>query len=228
VGQLATVTSDSTFFLKTAKSKQAIPLTSEELTQSKPNTRVFPLKADHIKNPARRDLLIFCDNDRGDINKQTQLVHLFKERWHQTKRHRKTAIRGKYLPHIHQYDTLKQEILQVQELMAAIAELETEESSKNKGKERAKTPEESSDTSSDKETESLINQQIRNSPVHLHQILTPARITSLLGMTTHTVTAESSTQQGQGPQMQNTSQVSLPEQKPTKDHISELFNRHLK
>jgi hypothetical protein len=94
-----------------AESKQAIPLTSEELTQSKPNTRVFPLKANHPKNPARRDLLIFCNNDRGDINKQTQLVHLFEGRWHQTTRHGKTAIRGEHLPHIHQYDIPEQEIL---------------------------------------------------------------------------------------------------------------------
>jgi hypothetical protein len=179
-----------------AKSKQAIPLTSEELTQSKPNTRVFPLKANHEKNPARRDLLIFCDNDRGDINKQTQLVHLFEGRWHQTKRHGKMAIRGKHLPHIHQYDTPEQEVLQVQELTAAIAKLETKESAKDKGKEWARTLEESSDTSSNEEAESPIDQQIRNSPINLHRTLTPARITSLLGMTTHTTTAEATTQQG--------------------------------
>jgi hypothetical protein len=128
------------------------------LTQHKPNTRVFLLKANHAKNPARRDLLIFCNNDRGDINKQTQLVHLFKKGWHQTKRHGKTAIRGEYLPHIHQYDTPKQEVLQVQELTAAIAKLETEELAKGKGKEQTKTPEESSDTSSDEEAESPIDQ----------------------------------------------------------------------
>jgi hypothetical protein len=87
-----------------AESKQAIPLTSEELTQSRPNTRVFLLKANHAKNPAKRDLLIFCDNDKGDINKQTQLVHLFEGKWYQTMRHGKTAIRGEHLLHIHQYD----------------------------------------------------------------------------------------------------------------------------
>jgi hypothetical protein len=80
--QVVTVTPDSTFYFKTAESQQVTSLTSEELTQSKPNTRVFPLKANHAKNPAKRDLLIFCDNDKGDINKQTQLVHLFKGRWH--------------------------------------------------------------------------------------------------------------------------------------------------
>jgi hypothetical protein len=95
-------------------------------------------------------------------------VHLFEGRWHQTRRHGRTAIRGEYLPHIHQYNIPEQEVLQVQELTAAIAELETKESAKGKGKEWAKTPEESSDTSSDKETESPINQQIRNSPINLH------------------------------------------------------------
>jgi hypothetical protein len=105
---------------------------------------------------------------------------------------RKNRYQRKIFPYIHQYDTPEQEILQVQELTAAIAELETKGSSKGRGKEQAKTPEESSDSSSDKE--SPIDQQIRNSPFYLYQTLTPARITSLLGMTMHTTTAETTTQ----------------------------------
>jgi Retrotransposon gag protein len=47
-------------------------------------------------------------------------------------------------------------------------------------------------------------------------------------MTTHTTTAEAATQRGQGPQTQPTSRASTPEPKPTKNHISGLFNQHLK
>jgi hypothetical protein len=47
-------------------------------------------------------------------------------------------------------------------------------------------------------------------------------------MTTHTTTAEVTAQQEQGPHTQPMSRISTPELKPTKNHISGLFNQHLK
>jgi hypothetical protein len=119
-----------------------------------------------------------------------------------------------------------EETIYTRELVATLAEIEeveqTPRARQTQKDKRVAISEESSESSSDSKSDSSVDQQIRNSPIDPQITLTLAKMTTLL------TTAGTSTQQGQGPDMQPLSRISTPDHPAKKSNIGALFNHYLK
>src|SRR5260370_14336408 len=138
-------------------STKEIVLTPEQLSKYKANYRVRKLDVDNPRNHTGKDLLIYCDNDYGQLNTGSILVCLWNNHWHKIARPNHPIL-GEEIPWLHTYNGNK-------------PTLRTSPPQPNKGKETA------SEQSIDDSDQRALDDQIRNSPTVIQQNLpapTPA------------------------------------------------------
>src|SRR5258707_8395580 len=140
------VTLDSTSLHKMA-SKADQPLTQEELLVGKPNSRVFTLSKDDLRNPAGRTLQFFSTYDPIRVGGALP-VTLYNGIWHQIS---KEFTLANAAPAIHDYN-------------------EQSNMSKEKGKSLTDT-----EDNIDESLQKAIDQSIRESPLAPNAILPPRK-----------------------------------------------------
>ncbi len=130
-----------------ASSTKEIVLTPKQLVKYKVNYRVRKLDIDSPRNHTGKDLLIYCDNDYGQLNTGSILVCLWNGHWHRLACP-DNPILGDEIPWLHRYNGDKPTS------HAPTPQL-------NKGKETA------SDQSIDDSDQKTLNKQIRQSPTDI-------------------------------------------------------------
>src|SRR5258708_10485647 len=137
-----------------ASNAQEIVLTPEQLSKYKVNHRVRKLDVDNPRNHTGKDLLIYCDNNYGQLNTGSILMCLWNGHWHKIVRPNHPIL-GEEIPWLHQYDGDK-----------PVSRISTPQP--DKGKETA------SDQSIDDSDQKALDEQIRNSPTTTQKpILSP-------------------------------------------------------
>ena len=150
---LVAVTLDSTFLFKTASSAKEIVLTPEQLNKYKVNYQVRKLDVDNPRNHTGKDLLIYCDNNYGQLNTGSILVCLWNNHWHKIARPNHPIL-GEEIPWLHTYDGDK-----------PTSRASTPQP--DKGKETA------SKQSIDDSNQKALDEQIRNSPTITQKLSLP-------------------------------------------------------
>src|SRR5260370_17114035 len=84
-------------------STKEIVLTPDQLTKYKANYWVRKLDVDNPRNHTGKDLLIYCDNDYGQLNTGSILVCLWNNHWHRLACP-DNPILGDEIPWLHRYN----------------------------------------------------------------------------------------------------------------------------
>src|SRR5260370_40896984 len=119
-------------------------MTAEQVIKYKTNYRVRKLELNNPRNHTGKDLLIYCDNDYGQLNTGSILVCPWNDHWHKIARP-DHPILGEEIPWLHTYDGDR-------------PTPRTPTPQPDKGKETA------SEQSIDDSDQKALDDQIRNSP----------------------------------------------------------------
>ena len=126
-------------------------LTPEQLVKYKVNYRVRKLDADNPRNHTGKALLIYCNNNYGQLNTGSILMCLWNDHWHKLA-HPNHPILGEEIPWLHQYDGDK-----------PASRIPTPQPDKGK--------ETTSDQSIDDSDQKALDEQIRQSPTTIQKPL---------------------------------------------------------
>src|SRR5260370_23152249 len=132
-------------------STKEIVLTPDQLTKYKANYWVRKLDVDNPRNHTGKDLLIYCDNDYGQLNTGSILVFLWNTRWHKIACPDHPTL-GEEIPWLHRYNRDK-----------PASRAPTPQP--NKGKETA------SEQSINDSDQKALDDQIRQSPTNIQEPL---------------------------------------------------------
>jgi len=133
-------------------------LTEEQVTLTRPNTRVVTVLPGQHRNKRGYAFQAFCNNDQLEVNALSKAVCLVNQRWYHLDHSLGKTYVGKPLPEVHEFD---------------IKETEPEKATSQD--EAPKQPDTSDDESEDNGDPDRIDHQIRHTPIYMAPTLTTTK-----------------------------------------------------